>query len=598
MDDLAVISSWQDPRRAEASRALTAVHAGVRAGDVETETLDFKEDQSRRSVNGPPTAGGTQHEPTARDLADSACCFANARGGVVIVGVEDKRGGPAAFVGTALNPEWLRHRIWELTDPHLAVDVEAVTAASGARLLTIVVSAGLTAHRVPGGRYKHRVGTHCVEMSSVDHTALVRRHVDWSAEPTTMRFDDVDIAALLVARQVLRAAEETSRVALTSRPDEELLRALGVLDSTTGTLTRAGALLFAVTDRQQSHLDYVRRARPGADALIRLDEPGRPLLVEFNEIELSIRLANQRVHAVRLGARGIGEAIPGAAAREAIVNAIMHRDWERPEPITIEHLGDQLVVTSPGRFPPGVDASNVLTTTSRSANPHLANVMRSLRLAEREAIGVDRMYREMILLGHRPPVITQTVDSVRCVLIGGDPVEPVTDLTSLLSADARADVDVVLIIHRLLDHPRADERVLAPLLQKTSEEAAEALARARREIVDDDSALIVPVHAGGTGGGGFRLGNRARELLAARLPYFDVPPKEVKPFAVELVGDQGAVRTRDLIEYCGLRSVQASRVLGELRDDGVLVVGSVRTVGQGVFYVAGPRFPTTAPPPG
>ncbi|WP_165485809.1 ATP-binding protein [Frankia sp. Cppng1_Ct_nod] len=587
-------SVWHDPRREEASRALVTVHGGVRAADVETGTLDFKEDQSRRVVGGLLTAGATRHEPTARDLAEAACCFANAHGGVVIVGVDDRAGGPAAFVGTSLDPEWLRHRIWELTDPHLAVDIETIFSDGGERLLVIVVSSGLTAHKVSGGRYKHRVGAHCVEMLGVDHAALVSRYIDWSAEPTTMRFADVDFAALLVARQVLRATEEPGRVALASRSDEDLLRALGVLDPITGTLTRAGALLFTVTDRGRSHLDYIRRVRPGADAQVRVDEPGRSLLVEFNEVEISIRLANQRVHAVRLGARGIGEAIPRPAAREALVNAIMHRDWTRPEPITIEHLGDQLVVTSPGRFPHGVDTSNVLTTTSRPTNPHLANVMRSLRLAEREAIGVDRMYREMILLGHRPPVITQTVDAVRCVLIGGSPVEPVTDLTSLLSDDARADVDIVLIIYWLSDHPRVDAGTLAPLLQKTPEEASEALTRARHESIDGNSVLITPVKVGG---GGFRLGNRARELLAARLPYFDVLPKEVKPFVVELVVEQGSVRAGDLIDCFGLRSIQASRVLSELRDDGLLAVGSVKTVGQGVFYIAGPRFPGTPVPP-
>ncbi|WP_322760099.1 ATP-binding protein [Frankia sp. Cr2] len=581
-------STWRDPRRAEASTALATVYAGLRAADVETETLDFKEDQSRRSMGSSMTAGGTQHEPTARDLADAACCFANARGGVAIVGVDDKAAGPAAFIGTDLNPEWLRHRIWELTDPHLAVDVETISAEGGERLLAVVVSAGLTAHKASGGRYKHRVGAHCVEMTGVDHAALVRRYVDWSAELTPMRFADVDLAALLVARQVLRATEEASRVALASRPDEELLRALGVLDPAIGRLTRAGALLFAVTDNDRSHLDYIRRVRPGADTQVRLDEPGRSLLVEFNEVEFSIRLANQRVHPVRLGARGIGDAIPRPAAREAIINAIMHRDWTRPEAITIEHLGDQLVVTSPGRFPSGVNISNVLTTTSRPTNPHLANVMRSLRLAEREAIGVDRMYREMILLGHRPPVITQTTDAVRCVLIGGNPVEPVTDLTSLLSDDARADVDIALIIYRLLDHPRVDEGVLAPLLQKSQEEAAEALARARREGIGGSSMLITSMSTGRTG---FRFGDAARELLAARLPYFRVPPKEAKPFVVELVTEQGSVRAGDLIDCFGLRSMQASRVLSELRDEGALAIGSAKTVGQGVFYIAGPQFP-------
>ncbi len=94
-----------------------------------------------------------------------------------------------------------------------------------------------------------------------------------------------------------------------------------------------------------------------------------------------------------------------------------------------------------------------------------------------------------------------------------------------------------------------------------------------------------------TGRTGFRFGDAARELLAARLPYFRVPPKEAKPFVVELVTEQGSVRAGDLIDCFGLRSMQASRVLSELRDEGALAIGSAKTVGQGVFYIAGPQFP-------
>jgi ATP-dependent DNA helicase RecG len=213
---------------------------------------------------------------------------------------------------------------------------------------------------------------------------------------------------------------------------------------------------------------------------------------------LAIRLVNQRVLGVRHFARGTVSAIPPATAREAIVNAIMHRDWTRPEPIVVEHLGDQLVVTSPGPFPPGVGENNVLTTVSRPRNPHLANVLRSLRLAEREAIGVDRMYREMVLLGHRPPTIVEVADTVRCVLIGGDPVEPVAMVMSHLSEEARSDVDVALVLYRLFDHPRTDPTDLAPHLQKTPEEAADALDRAQREqLVDsiDSGDSAPPSHS-------------------------------------------------------------------------------------------------------
>jgi Predicted transcriptional regulator containing an HTH domain and an uncharacterized domain shared with the mammalian protein Schlafen len=65
---------------------LQQVEGGRRPADLESVTLDFKRTQ--------PSS-----EETARDLAEAAACFANSRGGTIIVGVDDRTGGRAAFLG-------------------------------------------------------------------------------------------------------------------------------------------------------------------------------------------------------------------------------------------------------------------------------------------------------------------------------------------------------------------------------------------------------------------------------------------------------------------------------------------------------------------
>lgn len=576
-------------RRGEAVReALARVRTGETPEEVESETLACVEDRSRRDRAGVRLAGDAQHDPTARALADTAACLANRAGGAVIVGLRPHQGGPEAFVGTRLDEAWVRHRVWELADPALTCEVQAVVdEPSGTRLLVLLVPQALTAHRV-AGRYTHRVGRACVDMSAADHARFTERWVDWSAEPTSYDVRCVDPAAVNVARLLLRATGEPGRAALAARPDPELLRALGVLD-TAGRLTRAGALLFVAEPTAPARLDYRRRARPGGEARRRIDAPGQPLLVEFHTVETVFGTENTRPTAVRHGARGQAETIPAAAAREAVVNAIMHRDWQRAGPVTVEHTGDQLVVISPGGFPEGVSAENVLTTTSRPRNRHLADVLRSLRLAEREAIGVDRMYREMILVGHPPPDLSEVHDAVRCVLVGGDPVEPVRDLTAALSPEAREDVDIALIVHHLLDAPRVTTERLAPVLQKSRLEAADALRRAAAERLPGDAPLLVATRSGGTPA--YRFSDQIRARLRARLPYLVDAPRDAKPVVVDLLREQGQVRAADLIELCGLTQMQASRVLTDLRGDGVITVGSQRAVGKGVFYVAGDDFP-------
>ncbi len=59
-----------------------------------------------------------------------------------------------------------------------------------------------------------------------------------------------------------------------------------------------------------------------------------------------------------------------------------------------------LTVVSPGGFVGGVNADNVLTQRF-SRSPALADAIRALGLVDKQGIGVDRMYREMVTLGHR-----------------------------------------------------------------------------------------------------------------------------------------------------------------------------------------------------
>src|SRR4051794_34677457 len=58
-----------------------------------------------------------------RVLADAAICFANTAGGIIIVGVCDKKKGIEAITGTNLDPDRVKQRIYELSRPHLNVEV-------------------------------------------------------------------------------------------------------------------------------------------------------------------------------------------------------------------------------------------------------------------------------------------------------------------------------------------------------------------------------------------------------------------------------------------------------------------------------------------
>jgi ATP-dependent DNA helicase RecG len=93
------------------------------------------------------------------------------------------------------------------------------------------------------------------------------------------------------------------------------------------------------------------------------------------------------------------------AVDEAVTNALVHRDYSRPERVVIDHSPNALRVWSPGGLPFGVTEDRLLSTVSTPRNTTLMTAMQQLRLAERASRGIDRMFREQVRVGQQVPGI-------------------------------------------------------------------------------------------------------------------------------------------------------------------------------------------------
>lgn len=570
-----------DPLVIEAHHAIEALRAGASVQDVESERLDCKEEAGRRKRGGVYGAGATENDAAARALAEAAACLANSHGGVLVVGVDDKASGPATLIGADLDAEWLRERVWAYTEPHLAVEVEPLLV-EGVRLLIVLARRSYRLHR-SGKRFKHRVGANCVEMSAADQRLAeeARLRYDWSGEPSRHTVADVSEGAVDRIRQYLRATEEGSRAELAARPTPDLLRRLGVLDSG-DRLNNAGALLFVPGDRVV--LDYKRRKVPGGASVDRL-EATTPLIEAYHDVKTRIDAVNE-IRELQLGSgvRPRIRLVPDRAVREAIVNALIHRDYRLADPVDIEFVGTQLVVTSPGGFPPGIDEGNIISERSHPRNAVLTGVFRSLRLAEQEGVGVDRMFRDMVSVGHDTPTIADRGGRVRCVLVGGEPREPVVALMASLPPDARDDVDLALILHRLLGSANIAPSELTGALQKLEGEVTEALRRG------ESAGALQPVAWSTRARPRWRLSDAAREHLRGVLPYLTNSAEQAEEFVVRHLQTHESIKPKHVADMLGMSEPSGSRILRELREEGVLAFGSEQTRGRGVFHVRGPRY--------
>ncbi len=107
---------------------------------------------------------------------------------------------------------------------------------------------------------------------------------------------------------------------------------------------------------------------------------------------------------------------PIVAVREAIANAVAHRDYGiSGQKIALRIFDDRLEVESPGGLAGPVTLEN-LGQKRFSRNPLLTRVMYELRLVEEMGTGIKRMRRTMAELGSAPPTFMADADSFTAIL--------------------------------------------------------------------------------------------------------------------------------------------------------------------------------------
>ena len=554
----------------EVIAALARISAGVLPASLESETLDFKED------------AGSDAD-TIRTLVEASICFANLRGGAVVLGVDDDVGGVDAFLGTKMSAEYVRQRIYDLTRPQITVSAIEYEHEEQ-RLLVIGVPEGMEMVSDTKGRASRRHEDDCVPLTISQAATLSddRRRFDWSAEPSDLRFADIDESALANMRERLRRFSDERQRLADATPDD-LLGDLGLVRD--GRLLRAGEVLLC-SHADSAPMVYVSRDTPGGEVK---DEYRRaaPGLLAYGEV--LERIAN-RATATNVilpdGQQLPLHDFPLVAVREALSNALIHRDYRQPEPIQIDHSPNVLSFVSPGPLVLGVSADNILHVPSKPRNGRLAEVARRLGLAETLSRGVDRMYREMIKLGKRPPeIVDEAPFSVRVDLTGGAPNQTVARFVATLPIEAQDDVDAMLVLFALMQKQVMTADELAPILQRGKAATQAVLDRLNDPTID----VIAPAER--TGAQRWQLSARATAELRTALGYRTVAADEIDRKIIEFVRKNKTIDNKTVQIFFDLDVQGAAYRLRTLVNAQILEKLGKQKRGPGIQYGPGARFP-------
>ncbi|KZX21704.1 ATP-dependent DNA helicase RecG [Rathayibacter tanaceti] len=557
--------------------ALRRLEAGATAHELENQNLDFKRD-------------GRSADDDVLNIAEATACFANASGGLVVVGVHDRVAGPEAIIGSRLDPDRTRSRIYELTEPKLLVDVVALQHR-GVHVLVVDVPASVTVHSLKSRIPTERIGDSCSPMST-DRIASViaeRRGQDWSASASRTKASAVDPVAMATIRRLLERAASPASRRLAQQPQEiDILRGLGVVTDD-GRLTNTGALLVTDQHEHTAAFSYVHRRTPTGTVTANEQLTG-PLVLLLEQLFqlISARIDTTPVSIGRGQQLHVSD-LPEAAIREVVVNAAVHRDYRGNGRVTVEHTQTQLVVTSPGGFVSGVRADNVLTTSSRPRNGQLAGALRALGYAETAGSGVDKMYAEMARLGHQPPSFLSEGDHVRVTLIGGAPNSALTRFVATLPPEETEDADTMTILLTLLTQRTITAQQLVPILQKSgTSEAQSVLERLSSERVPlleptrDSSRRTLPR---------YRLREGPLAALGAAVTYRRRTADQLDRKMIELLRETGSINARMVRVLLDVDSQTTSRLIADLIKRDLLVKSPGPGRGPNVTYGPGTAFP-------
>jgi ATP-dependent DNA helicase RecG len=304
----------------------------------------------------------------------------------------------------------------------------------------------------------------------------------------------------------LRSVLESRRGAdLAQLPDLDLLRALGVLE---GDQPNLAGILLAGTARAlkryvpQTEIDYYHHATGDLEFEFRetLQKPLPAVLERLRElIQARNRYESLQVGLFRIEVWDFDEVV----YREAILNAMVHRDYTSRDTVQIHHFPNSLEITNPGGFAGGVSEANILRHAPKRRNPVLADALARLGYIERAGVGVDRMYRLMLRHGKEPPEYTSYPDSVQLTLHNPAFDEPFARFVAHKQEEmGQLSLDTLIVLTHLKREREANRDNMARALQLPNDrvlralrplEDANLIARAGHElwVLSDETLLAI-----------------------------------------------------------------------------------------------------------
>lgn len=327
-----------------------------------------------------------------REVVVTAGAFANSRGGTIFIGITDRGNIVGTLIGTESFKEWA-NTISQSTEPRLVPEIEELSL-EGKPVVAIHIKENPLKPVSVRGRCYRRVGSSNRVMQPYEIAEMHERAIgsSWDFTPVPhATLADLDVGKITL---YIQKANETGRRDIASgESPQDVLKKIGLVRDNVPTW--AAVMLFGKNPQRFLSQATIHCGLFGPDEISVLDDRmvQGTVIDQVNDAMEFIR-KNIRVAFVMTGEPERKQVwdYPVEALREAVINAVCHRNYTISSSVEIRIMEDSLKVWSPGRLAYGITLPELLAShSSVLRNKGIAQIFYDIAWIERWGSGIQKI---------------------------------------------------------------------------------------------------------------------------------------------------------------------------------------------------------------
>lgn len=395
--------------------------------DIENQKIDYKSIRKIRTG-----------DKGFKELAISCVAFANAQGGILYIGIEDKSLIP--LEGQTIDENEVNETVSRLHSLCFNVSLSSsglIKHENGGEYFQIVVAPSIKSIATTSdGKIYLRIADKCepVRNEDLQRLSIEKGAYQWELLATRVALSDIPVENV---KKFANDIRESDRVKdhVKQMSDLEILEHYNLIDGEIvtnlgvlwlGNAKQRSRISFPITVQYivYNHLEQKVRKVEWHDNVLNPKDLLLAIEDEATELGYSYEfpdgLFRKQIHHYH-----------PKVLRELLLNAFAHKSFTISSDIMICVYPDRLEISNPGGLPLGVTKDNILHQRHRR-NPYFITIMSDLKLMEGEGSGYDLIYELNGMEAKRPPFIESSFNETKVTLysdIQNTDVLPLLDYT-------------------------------------------------------------------------------------------------------------------------------------------------------------------------